>query len=103
MEGAMRYGVIGAGVILAMAAIGSAAAQAPPPGAPPPPPPGPPPPVMVPGAVDWTGPHVGINLGGVWGRLPSSVTLGATPGGPVGGVVLPATAASTVNLRGNGS
>jgi opacity protein-like surface antigen len=52
-----------------------------------------------PGTVDWSGPYLGLSLGGEWGQLPGSAATAPTAAGAVPGS--PAAANSTFHLRGN--
>jgi len=54
-----------------------------------------------PGTVNWSGPYVGLNLGGEWSRLPGRVGVAATPAGAAPGSV--AVGASSAGLNNNNS
>jgi len=62
----MRYTVGAVTAIVLLASVVPAGAQAPP------------------GTVNWTGPYVGLNLGGDWGQLPGSVSVAPTAAGVPG-------------------
>ena len=77
----MRYTVTGAAGFVLLASMLPAGAQA----------------QMVPGAVNWQGPYVGLSLGGEWGRLSGNGTAAPTPAGAVPGS--PAVGGSSVGFR----
>jgi outer membrane protein OmpA-like peptidoglycan-associated protein len=52
------------------------------------------------GPVNWSGPHVGLSLGGEWAKLSDSATVAATPAGAVPGS--PAVGGSTISGRNRG-